>query len=717
MGEATMNGPGSFEHVSIDQKSAEMFMRMLMLAINNVTVYGGSHPSSQKSVQDFFVLANKILASVPLLTLMLERDAFFMDQWRVDQKLNAHKLATQFKKSGLQSITLERGVSRDHIRDFLKILIDTQTFPTVEDIKTEITNRALVGIKLNYVVYQKVTTDETVVNKSGTDASPARQAPDFRQQAVSEIGRILSMRELLEKPGQLAGSILNAAASDDIDQKNSVVDQLKALHHQVSDETTDPNDINKMMETLYSLKTDLLESIRVQKAMGKIIRSSDPVLDQVDVLTCDVVVKMVREEYKQGAISIKRLGVIIRRMIPDMKDLQRFLPRLKQALMADGMPVDQFVQLIQELYKEIQSDGLMEVLEQGADAVGLTAGDIIAGIKENPVEAARLIVLATEMRQGGAVDGGELSKILSDYVERTSSKQVLELPDIASQEGGKVLADMLKQIQAQLMEKLKGQGVQSPVLARVEEQLSERFQKSLQQLKSSWLFNCITAGREVTESYLTHLLEEVVEQETDLQALKDPLREALLAKGYAAPEIQRLYEQIAGRVMKRGAPSTMPKGILTGNNTLFFLKHQIGMCVRYSNPFSSVMITVPYVEENGIRRAVTPEESPALSAEVFAAGVRMLRDLDLFGSLGTIDNNRPFIILPMTPPSGARVVQERLRERLNRLMVMVKEGTLLRLFVVVSAHCFDKSITSDLKSYLEYIRKIHAREEQAMLSA
>ena len=697
----------------IDQKNAELYMRLSMLSFNNVTVYGAAHPSAQKSIQDFFVHANKILTGIPAVTLLLERDSFYIEQWRVDKGLSIGKIIGSFKKLGLQSITIERGVSRDHLRDFLFILGDNRTFPSVDAMKQELSNRAITAVRLNYVMYQKVTTDETVVSREGTDSIPSSvAASDGRKAALNELGKVLSLRDLLEKPGQVAEAVLGAAGTENGNRRADMVAQLKVMGEQLSESGADTLSLQQMMEAVYALKVELQEGLRVQRQMGKIVGASDPVLDQVDSMTCDVIVKMVREEYKNGAISTKRLGVIIRRMIPDTKDLQRFLPRLKQALLADGMEPARFLELVQELYKEIQSEGLMEVLEQGADALGMSADEIVDRIKESPLEAARLIVLATEIRQGGGVDNAELSNVLSDYVERLSSSRISQTGDSLANEGGRAFAEMLKKIETELVERFKGQGIPDAVVARVEQQLSQRFQKTLQQLKSSWLFNCLAAGKEVTESYLMHLIEGVVEQEADLAGLKDPLSEALLAKGYTGAEVQKVYEQVASKITRKAPAAAIPKGVLTTNNTLFFLKHQVGLSVRYNNPFSTLMVSVPLVQDAGVLRTLTAEESPIVIAEIFGVGVRLLRDLDLFGSLGTVESNRPFVILPMTPISGAEVVRGRLIEALNQVMVMAREGVMMRPVVVVSAHFFDRQKFNDVRPYLDYVKTLHSRAEK-----
>ncbi len=74
---------------------------------------------------------------------------------------------------------------------------------------------------------------------------------------------------------------------------------------------------------------------------------------------------------------------------------------IKSALLEEGMSQADFIGLIQEMGKELQSDGLVGILAESAEEIGLDGCDIIQQVKENPLQSAEMIYLASEIRKGG----------------------------------------------------------------------------------------------------------------------------------------------------------------------------------------------------------------------------------------------------------------------------------------------------------------------------
>jgi hypothetical protein len=95
------------------------------------------------------------------------------------------------------------------------------------------------------------------------------------------------------------------------------------------------------------------------------------ILKETNALTDQVIARIVREEYNQGEISIPRLAQIIRRLLPEPGEIKRLLPLLKETLLAEGMSLAEFLRLIQELGKELESEGLVQALKESADTIGL----------------------------------------------------------------------------------------------------------------------------------------------------------------------------------------------------------------------------------------------------------------------------------------------------------------------------------------------------------
>jgi len=99
-------------------------------------------------------------------------------------------------------------------------------------------------------------------------------------------------------------------------------------------------------------------------------------------------VRLIKDEYRNDhTISIKRLAQIIRRMLPDIKELKFLLPQLKDGLFAEGMSPSDYLSLVKELNKELDSDGLIQVLIEASEQIGLTFNELLEGIKESPEES------------------------------------------------------------------------------------------------------------------------------------------------------------------------------------------------------------------------------------------------------------------------------------------------------------------------------------------
>ena len=100
---------------------------------------------------------------------------------------------------------------------------------TVDVMKQELTARGVAGLRLNYVLYQKVTSDEAVVDKSegGVIEIPSYGAPD--QPFLEELGKLFSLRQLADKPEMVAGKILATIGDPNAEMRLLAVEQVKEL--------------------------------------------------------------------------------------------------------------------------------------------------------------------------------------------------------------------------------------------------------------------------------------------------------------------------------------------------------------------------------------------------------------------------------------------------------------------------------------------------------
>jgi hypothetical protein len=159
----------------VDQRHAETLARLFNLVYNSAVLYGGTHQTTMDSSVPFYNFLAKLIKGDTLISILAERDSVYIENYCVDKIINARRLIMHFKKAGLQSITFSSEVSLEGVRAFLQILSDMQTYPTAELMKKGLVLQNAKGIRLNYVVYRKMTADEAIVNKDMV-TSPAASA-------------------------------------------------------------------------------------------------------------------------------------------------------------------------------------------------------------------------------------------------------------------------------------------------------------------------------------------------------------------------------------------------------------------------------------------------------------------------------------------------------------------------------------------------------------
>ena len=65
-----------------------------------------------------------------------------------------------------------------------------------------------------------------------------------------------------------------------------------------------------------------------------------------------------------------------------------------------------FINLIKELEKELQSDGFVNILAESAKEIGIDGDDLLRQVKENPLQSAEMIYLASEIQKRGGDEKG-----------------------------------------------------------------------------------------------------------------------------------------------------------------------------------------------------------------------------------------------------------------------------------------------------------------------
>jgi len=467
-----------------------------------------------------------------------------------------------------------------------------------------------------------------------------------------------------------------------------------------------------MLESIYKLKEKVLENVKIQRETGKLTSAEELAIDKINQLSYQVIVRLIKEEYrKDRTISVKRLAQIIRRMLPDIKELKFLLPQLKDGLFAEGMSPSEYLSLVKELNNELDSEGLIQVLIEASDQIGLTFNELLDGIKDAPEEAAKLIVLAAEIKKGGArADDEQMSAVLSDYIERVSRSLALQSQEVASFGGGKMLKTAVTRIEREILDRLKSQNVAENTVSAVAEKLASQFSETISVLQGEWLQTNLKKSNKPNETMLLSIIEQVAEQ--GQVGITGEIRSILVSNGYSPEAIDDIVKKAQMRALAAITHTVeIPPGVYNDKSTFLFLDREIRLNLRYNTPFSTIIIS--YDEIVDIRTFTLIEVTPDVHIQLTSQALKFLkeiqkRDLDVIGVCTLNNTSMPFMVMPMTDLSGALFVKKRLETDFPQHEFQVNNIT-VHIVPKVTVSDFNKNLTPDKTSYIKAIYRRHSQ--------
>ncbi len=695
---------------NLELKTIEQLARLFNVAFNGAILYGGDHPTTKKSAEPFFAVLSTVLSTVKTLSIVYDRDSLFIEDTCIDKVINPKRIMSQFVKAGIVSVTFEQGVRLEDIQIFIRICGVTHETTTIDDIISELKTAGVRGIRLNYIRYGKITDDQAIVGRDeysdapgGGMAGNSGRTSDYQNlssETLEQLQSIVSLSSLLEQPSKTA-SVLKSGIENP-DAQESTLNALGELRKEIS--SSNPPSLDVLLNAVFELKNDLADAIEIQKATGRILSASEPVTAQVDNLTVDVIVKLVKEEYGSGSLSLKRLSQIVLRMLPDLNELKRVLPRLKNVLVEQGMPLTDYCQLVTLLDAEVQSEMLSGSLSEAAEGIGVSVKEIVTAIKAQPTEAARLIYLAAEIKQGAHNDDSYLSTLLAEYIEKVSTDLVIDRKEVGGPQGSQVLRSMLQRLEEQLVEKMKSYGVEGNVMLQVQKQLSSRFEQLVGHASDQWISTIIPDDHSAADSAVAKITSFFGQTFTS-EKTRDSLIGALKNKGYSQQRIDLFFNRLTEQVAS-GQTTNLPANILSSNNMLFLLNREIKLQGRYAIPLSTMMITVNQIAVDGVFRPPHSDESDLLLPQIFSFVKKSLRETDLVGSLGKPFTSAVFIIMTMTSEEDAVKVSERISSSFNSHTFVIGNDSII-IQPAVSVMFYEKNSGLNLKGFLELAAKKH----------
>jgi hypothetical protein len=453
---------------------------------------------------------------------------------------------------------------------------------------------------------------------------------------------------------------------------------------------------------VFQMKTELIQGIESQKALGIAYENEEAILEKANELTDRVLLQIVKDEYRVGNVTPGRMAQILRRLVPDPNELKRLLPKFKGALLEAGMPLPDYLQLIKDLGRELQDEGLARVLQEAGEQVGVDGDALIEQIKKDPKQAAELMSIAAEIRKGQG-DEQALTDVLVEYVERLGADLG---KDAASGEAGDEeghLRNVISGVESKLVRQLREMDVQEDVLTRIEGKLNERLDSIVEKIKLDYMRSTglDIGGKEIEQLTVLQTLERSVSESDELGELLKAVRLRAEEGGLDEDDFAQIYVEIERQKqirLEREENREMPPGVLTRANLKLFIEKEISKAARYDLPFSALAFTVV--------RATFKEKRPgkkipaqALLDRVLQRLAKIVRDTDL---VGTVRRNQMIALLPLTPLGDAKLALRRSMKLLHNEPFEL-EGVPLDVKLAGTAVAFQKGRTPDSDAFLEVL--------------
>jgi len=199
------------------------FGRNIALLFNRATMYDTSHPYVVQSIELVHQTVEPLLKNTSPLVFIYNQGSFFIDEEPLDPRVNVTRIASHFKKAGIQSISFERGVDKNDIRIFLEITSSLDRYPDADAMKDALAAKGVDFMKINHVFYKKVTEDDEVVSREALKkVTPAMMEEDqFKSKKMfidallesvltEEFVKTLNIENLVKNPAGLTRNMIQA---------------------------------------------------------------------------------------------------------------------------------------------------------------------------------------------------------------------------------------------------------------------------------------------------------------------------------------------------------------------------------------------------------------------------------------------------------------------------------------------------------------------------
>ncbi len=460
-------------------------------------------------------------------------------------------------------------------------------------------------------------------------------------------------------------------------------------------------EISQLADAIFDMKKQLLAGIEAQKALGVAYENESDILQHANELTDQVLLQLVRDEYQKGEITPSRMAQIVRRLIPEADELKRLLPDIKAVLLDEGMSHTQYLELIQALSKELQSEGLANILQASGEEIGVDGELLITELKQNPEQAAQLIYLASEIRKGDG-DDEALTEILAGYVEKMGGDLALE--QAGEKDDPAHLQKVMGSIETSIVRQLEKMDVESDVIAKLEKRLNDRMEAVLDQMRAEWMQARNRQGkggeggkpRRVLSVLET--LEQSVSEHDELGLILNVVREKVESGKIDENDYKAIQNEITlekQRIKEAEANRVTPTGVIKAGAMVFILEKEIARANRYDYSFSVLAFSMVRIKPQAKVPAGTIHNE-ILIESALAKMVEIFREVDIVGQMG---KNTIIVVLPLIDREDSKKALNRVITKLQGEYLVVNDIPVDVKYAGI-AMTFDGEHTPDAKSFI-----------------
>jgi hypothetical protein len=198
------------------------FGRSVALMLNRSLMYQKSHPMVQDSIKEVVTIADVLFFALSPIVFILNRGQFYVDEEPLDPRINVKRIATIFKNHGIQSVSFENGLTTSELDIFIDIYSSMDMSADAEEIKKSLFSRGVYNIKVNHVLYKKVTEDDQVVSRDALkNVTPTMESEDSQSRKkfmdtllesilTEEFANTLNIKSLLANPSMVSKNMVQA---------------------------------------------------------------------------------------------------------------------------------------------------------------------------------------------------------------------------------------------------------------------------------------------------------------------------------------------------------------------------------------------------------------------------------------------------------------------------------------------------------------------------